>query len=37
MPEIPPDAALRLELIRRIHAAELLRSHTRATTVRGEV
>ena len=37
MPEIQPDAALRLELIRRIQAAELLRQHEPMVHEEGEV
>ncbi len=37
MPEMPPDAALRLELIRRIHEAELLRAHEPMVHEEGEV
>ncbi len=37
MPDMPPDAALRLELIRRIHDAQLLRQHEPMVHEEGEV
>jgi len=37
MPEMPPDSALRLELIRRIHNAQLLRQHEPMVHEEGQV